>query len=166
MSKKEDIKKQVETLEKEIDDIKKKDSREKELVSTLQRLQAEFENFKKRTDKEKSDFTKFATSNIISKLLPILDNFDLAMQNKENKDEFISGIDMIYEQLMQTLYDAGLTKICALGKEFDPYVHEALLQEESDKDNTILQELQSGYMLGDKLLRPTKVKIGKIKKGE
>lgn len=139
-----------------------------ENTNLLQRLQAEFENFKKRTDKEKSDFVKFSTCNIITKLLPILDNFELAIKNKENKDEFIAGVEMIYEQFLQTLQDAGLEKIRAEGCEFDPYKHEALLQEESENDNIVLQELQTGYVLGDKVLRHTKVKIGKSnnKKGE
>lgn len=141
----------------------KKVSERNTLLDTLQRLQAEFENYKKRTEKEKSEFVKFSNSNLISKLLPILDNFELALKNKHKKDDFIQGTEMIYNEFIQILKEIGLEKIQAQNQKFDPYLHEALLQEKSNKDNIVLEELQTGYKLNDKVLRHTKVKISKMK---
>ena len=129
----------------------------KELTDNLQRLQAEFENFKKRTEKENLEFKRCASQDFIKKLLPILDNFELALKHKQDK-----GIELIYSELYTLLEDEGLSKIEALNKKFDPHVHEALLTEESNKEpNIVLEELQKGYMLNDKVLRHTKVKVSK-----
>lgn len=139
---------------------KKKDEL-KELTETLQRLQAEFENYKKRIEKENIEFRKYAKAELISKLLPMIDNFELALQNKENKDEFVKGIELIYSQLFSLLENEGLKVIKAKGEKFNPEMHEALLTEKSDKENIVLEELQKGYMLEDKILRHAKVKVSK-----
>lgn len=139
---------------------KKKDEL-KEVTDTLQRLQAEFENYKKRVEKENIEFRKYAKAELIAKLLSILDNFELALQNKENKEEFVKGIELIYSQLFSLLENEGLKTIKAEGEKFNPEIHEALLTEKSDKENIILEELQKGYMLGDRVLRHTKVKVSK-----
>lgn len=148
----------------------KTDSKEqkiKELTETLQRLQAEFENYKKQVEKQYSNIKKCASESLVIQLLPILDSFELALRNKEsNKEEFIKGIELIYSQLDNVLKSQGLSSIEALGKNFDPYKHEVLLKEESEKDNIVLEELQKGYMLNDKVIRHTKVKIAKKKKRE
>jgi len=137
-----------------------KDQKIAELTDTLQRLQAEFENYKKYVEKSKTDFVKYAQSDIIEKLLPILDSFELALKNT-SKEEFIKGIELIYSQLYSLLEKQGLKKIQAKGK-LDPHLHEVLLKEECDKEeDTILEELQKGYMLGDKVLRHSKVKVSK-----
>ncbi len=151
---------------KEQDQLKQKDAQKdakiKELTETLQRLQAEFENYKKRTENERSEYRKCLLQDFIKKLLPVLDNFELALKHDKHHDDFVKGIELIYSELYSILEDEGLTKIDALNTKFDPYYHEVLLTEESEKDpNTVLEELQKGYKLHDKVLRHSKVKISK-----
>ena len=134
----------------------------RELTETLQRLQAEFENYKKRIEKEKQEFTRYANQELIKKILPVLDDFELALKNCKAKDDFYKGIQIIYSHLIDALQSQGLKPIEAQGKKFDPYYHEALLAEESDKEeNTVLEEMQKGYMLHDKVIRHSKVKVAK-----
>ncbi|MBU0471542.1 MAG: nucleotide exchange factor GrpE [Nanoarchaeota archaeon] len=136
----------------------------KELKESLQRLQAEFENYKKRIEKEAAEFKNYAETDIIKSLLPTLDNFELALKNNTNAKGFAKGIELIYAQLYQMLEDKGLKIIQCEGCKFDPYKHEALLTEESDKEeNIVLEELQKGYMYNDKVIRHTKVKVSKKK---
>jgi len=146
----------------------KMDDKEKkieELTETLKRLQAEFENYKKRIEKEKLEFIQFANEELILRILPILDSFELALQNTSNSEEFVKGVKLIYTQLYSMLESLGLKKINALGEKFDPYKHEVLISENSDKEEgVVLEELQKGYLLGDKIIRHAKVKIAKSKK--
>ncbi len=145
---------------------KNKDTEIKELTETIQRLQADFENYKKRVEAQNKDLKKYAVADIITKLLPILDSFELALKNTGNKDECLRGVKLIYSQLFQTLEDAGLRPIETNGR-FDPYKHEVLISQESDKeDNIILEELQKGYMLDDTVIRHSKVKVAKKKVSE
>ena len=133
-----------------------------ELTDTLQRLQAEFENYKKRIDKEKEDFVKYAKHEVIAKILPILDSFELALKNCKIDKDALKGFELIFSQLYSTLEAEGLRPIEAFGKKFDPYKHEVLMQEVSDKEeDLVLEELQKGYMLNEKVLRHTKVKVAK-----
>ncbi len=134
-----------------------------EIVATLQRVQAEFENYKKRVERDKKKVVDHSKEQIILKLLPILDNFELAMQNADNT-KFAQGVELIYDDLMETLQKEGLLKIDASGN-FDPHLHEALMTEDGPKDNMVLDELQKGYKLKEKVIRPAKVKISK-KKGD
>tara|TARA_Y100000310_G_C20665323_1_gene807169 strand:+ start:1549 stop:2034 length:486 start_codon:yes stop_codon:yes gene_type:complete len=137
----------------------------KELTETVQRLQADFENYKKQVEKEKLNSCKFAKADFINKILPSLDSFELALKNSDNPEEFKKGIKLIFSQLFQTLEDMGLRPIKTEGK-FDPYKHEVLLTEDSDKeDNTILEELQKGYQMEEMVIRHSKVKVAK-KKGD
>ena len=138
-----------------------KKTKEQELKETLQRVQADFENYKKRVERETEDFKKFASAELIGKLLPILDAFELSLKNSKDKEEFVKGIELIYAQLNEILGKEGLKKIEAVNQKFDPFLHEALMTEKSDKDGLILEELQKGYMLGDKVIRHSKVKVGK-----
>lgn len=152
-------KKAKEKTEKKSKIIDEKQAQIDELTDTLKRLQAEFENFKKRIDKEKAEFIGYASCNVISKLLPVLDSFELALKNTTNSEKFAKGVEMIYAQLSSLLRQEGLRKIEAEGK-FDPYKHDVLLKEGSDKEeDTILEELQKGYMLKDRVLRHSKVKV-------
>ncbi len=131
-----------------------------ETTALLQRLQADFENYKKRCHKDYETITKNANKQLIANLLPILDSFQLGLKNTANKENFIKGIELIYSQFYSALEAQGLRRIDALGKKFDPYKHEVLLQEKSAKEEEIvLEELQTGYMLGDTVLRYTKVKV-------
>ncbi len=146
----------------------KKPSKEQQqiadLTDTLKRVQADFENYKKRTEKQQKEFTKYATAGFVKSLLPIIDNFELAMQHQDNTEEFVKGIKLMHEQLWKVLHQAGIEKIESTGKPFDPEEHEALMAEESDEaENTVLQELFTGYKLKDTVLRPAKVKVAKKK---
>jgi molecular chaperone GrpE len=135
-----------------------------ELKDTLQHLQAEFENYRKRCDRENEQFVLRANEGITKKLLPILDNFELAMNSKAEKEELQKGMELIYSQLFDALECSGLQRIECVGKKFDPYLHEALLCEENKAEpGVVIDELQKGYMLNDKVLRHSKVKISKAK---
>lgn len=142
---------------------KKADEKEEkieELTETLQRLQAEFENYKKRIDKEKEEFVKYTKADLILEILPTLDSFEMALKNASDKKKFIKGVELIFAQFYSLLESEGLRPIEALGKKLDPYKHEVLMKQESDKEeDTVLEELQKGYMLNDKILRPSKVKV-------
>jgi len=152
--------------EKEEEKPKKEKKSDKEVITeltdTLQRLQAEFENYKKRIEKEKVEFLSYAKADLIAKLLPILDSFELALKNTTDKDKFIKGVELIFAQLYSLLESEGLKPINALGEKFNPYKHEVLMKQESDKEeDTVLEEMQKGYMLNDKILRHSKVKVSK-----
>ncbi len=129
------------------------------------RLRAEFDNFRRRTQKEKEDFYKYAAESLLLELLPVLDNFQRAMEAKEAEpDKFAAGIEMIYRQMLEVLEKEGLKSIEALGVEFDPQKHEAVMQQPvSDEysDNMISQELRRGYTLKEKVIRPAMVAVAK-----
>lgn len=155
----EDIKKsdEKEDLQKH---LQEKDKKIEELTDTLKRLQAEFENYKKRVEKEKAEFVKFAHADVVAEMLPVLDSFEIALKNTSDKEKFVEGIKIIFAQFHSILEAEGLKPIKAAGEKFDPYRHEVLMKEESDKpEGTILEEFQKGYMLNDKVLRFSKVKI-------
>ncbi|MBI2656978.1 nucleotide exchange factor GrpE [Candidatus Woesearchaeota archaeon] len=140
--------------------LEEKSKKIEELTDTLKRLQAEFENYKKWNAKEKTEFVKYAHADMIAQLLPVLDSFEIALNNTGDKEKFIEGIKIIYAQLYSVLEAEGLKPIKATGERFDPYKHEALMKESSDKpEETILEEFQKGYMLNDRVLRHSKVKI-------
>ena len=137
-----------------------KEEQIKELTTTVQRVQADFENYKKRTEKETIEYRKYSNEKLITKILPIVDNFELALKHNHTKDEFAKGVELIYAQLITMLEDEGVKSIKAEGEAFNPEIHEALLQEYSKKEkNIVLEELQKGYTLNEKIIRPTKVKI-------
>ncbi len=142
----------------------KKKEKTEELTMLLKKIQADFENYKKRVEKEKKEFTQFASQELVKNILPLLDSFQLALANDKDNEEFKKGVELIYSQLWQILEAEGLEPIEALGKQFDPFLHEALMQEASDKpEGIVLEELQRGYMLKDNVIRPAKVKIAKKK---
>ena len=154
--------KEKEQEKKKAEHKKKLTDKEKieELTETLQRLQAEFENYKKRIDKEKEEFAKYAGALTIGKMLPVLDSFEIALKNTSDREKFVEGMKMIYAQFHSVLEAEGVRPIKAAGEKFDPYRHEVLMKEESDKpEDTILEEFQKGYMLNDRVLRHSKVKI-------
>ena len=155
--KKHEDKPESDSLQEQIDE---KIKSIEELTDTLKRLQAEFENYRKRIEKEKAEFAKYSHAEIIAKLLPVLDTFEIAFKNTNDKEKFVEGMKMIYGIFHSMLEEEGLKPIKAEGEKFDPYRHEVLLKEESDKpEGTILEEFQKGYMLNDKVLRFSKVKI-------
>lgn len=162
--KKPSYKKQLEEKEKF---LKEETKKVQEYLDHLQRLQAEFDNYRKRAEQEKQLIINQANHELIQKLLTILDSFELAFKNKKEDDEFAKGMKLIFLEIYSTLENEGLKKIECLDKKFDPSFHEAILQEESDKnEGIILEELQKGYTLNDRVIRFSKVKISKGKKGE
>lgn len=155
---------------KEYEELKKKASLADEHLDMLKRLQADFENTKKRIEKEKLEFIKFANDEIISRLLPVLDNFRRALDNsleEHSVKDIMEGVKLIDKQFEDVLKDFGLSPIEALGKKFDPHYHEAVFHEETDEyeEDVVIEEFQAGYLLNGKLLRASKVKVAKKKEG-
>ncbi|MDP3733930.1 MAG: nucleotide exchange factor GrpE [Nanoarchaeota archaeon] len=141
-----------------------------ELTELLQRTQANFENFRKQTEKRVQEMQLIAAKGVITQLLPIIDNFELALKSIENKDqgllqEFVAGIELIYGQCNSLLDKNQVKRIETQGKSFDPYVHEALLKVESDlPENTIIEELKRGFTMHGQVVRHAQVKISSGKK--
>lgn len=131
-------------------------------LANWQRSQADFANFKKRTEQERAEFSKFANSVLMGSLLPVIDDFERALGNASEQIDtgWIEGIELIYRKLLTEMESQGLSKIEADGQDFDPNFHQAVLYEEGD-EGKVIEELQKGYMLHDRLLRPTMVKVGK-----
>lgn len=128
----------------------------------LLRLQADFENFRRRTRQEKEDFYKYASEQMVVALLPVLDNFSLALAAEgDTIDGFKAGVQMIHKQLLDVLAAEGVTPIQAVGEPFDPARHEAVAQDNSGKHpaNTVVEEFRRGYCLRDKVIRPSMVKV-------
>lgn len=125
------------------------------------RTLADFENFRKRSEREKTEFFKYALAGTFKDLLPILDNFDRALDHAEEGDDFHKGVLLIYKQLFDMLGKAGLRPIEDREVAFDPNIHEAVIREENDSvpNQTVLEVLQKGYFLHDRLLRPALVKV-------
>ncbi len=133
-----------------------------EEADQLLRLTAEFDNFRRRTLKEKDDLRLTANADLLSALLPVLDNFDRALLHAENSP-ILEGIQMVQKQLIDILNGNGLIKVGNIGEDFDPQIHDAIMQEEKEGAacNTILEVLQPGYCFHDKLLRAAMVKVAK-----
>lgn len=149
----------VEALQREIEE---KDKKAEEYLSMLQRIQAEFENYKKRAEKERREYTEQANATLILKLLSVLDNFERALAVESEDNSFKKGIEMIFCQLTTILEAEGLSAITAAGAAFDPHYHEAVLAVEGDYDeDTVVEEFEKGYLFRKKVLRPSKVKVGK-----
>ena len=125
------------------------------------RTLADFENFRKRSEREKTDFFRYALAGTIKDLLPVLDNFDRALEHAADGDEFHKGVSLIYKQLFDVLQKHGLKPIEEAGVRFDPNLHEAVMREEdaSVPSQTVVAILQKGYFLDDRLLRPALVKV-------
>lgn len=150
---------EIENLKRQLEEV----TREKDdLYDRLLRKLADFNNYRKRVEKEKEETIKFASARIIKDLLPIIDNFEKAIATCNNRDDnFYKGIELIYKQLMEILIKNGVEGIKAKGEQFDPSYHEAIGTEamEDKEDNIILEEYQKGYLLHNKLLRPSLVKV-------
>jgi len=138
----------------------------------LLRTTADLENFKKRAAREKDETRRFANETILQKLIPILDNFDMALtaaQNSQtgNVQSLQAGINMIHQQLRSALAESGLEEVDASGKMFDPNLHEAVSQKETSEvpEGTVVQQMRKGYRLRDRLLRPASVVVAKAPPG-
>ena len=142
----------------------KKDEKIEELTDRLTRQMAEFDNFRKRTDKEKSQMYEVGAKDIIEKILPVVDNFERgldAVKEEDKEDPFIQGMEMVYKQLMTVLGELGVKPIEAVGKEFDPNLHNAVMHVEDENfgENIIAEEFQKGYMYRDSVVRHSMVKV-------
>ncbi|MBZ2175743.1 nucleotide exchange factor GrpE [Schnuerera sp. xch1] len=146
-----------------IKELEKKDNEIEELNDRFLRLQADFMNYKNRVEKDKENVYTHATEDIMNQLLPILDNFERALDNMDNEDSFYKGVKMIYDQILDVLKKNGLKEIQCEGEPFDPNFHHAVFAEECEdrEEGTILEILQKGYMLNDKVIRPSMVKVVK-----
>ena len=134
-----------------------------ELMDRILRLQADFDNYRRRTRQEQSELSAFVTQNLIKELLPIIDNFERALSSRPTDDPsgFGAGVEMIFRQLYGVLEKQGITTVDAVGSLFDPNRHEAILKDtESDQpEGTVVAELQKGYAVGGKVIRPALVKV-------
>ncbi len=141
-----------------------KDEKIEELTDRVTRQMAEFDNFRKRTEKEKAAMYEIGAKDIIEKILPIIDNFERGFQTvdeEKKKDPFVDGMDKVYKQLMKTLEDAGVKQIEALGQEFNPDFHNAVMhiEDEEEGENIIVEEFQKGYTYRDSVVRHSMVKV-------
>ena len=134
------------------------------LLDRMARLQAEFDNARKRAAREQQEYKDFALADALKNLLPILDSFDRALQTKVQKPEdFRAGVELIRKQFQDVVEKLGLRPIPANGEPFDPRLHEAIEMVDTDavKDHHVLEELQRGYKLKDRLLRPSMVRVAR-----
>lgn len=142
----------------------KKDEQIEDLNDRLKRQMAEFDNFRKRSEKEKSQMYDMGAKTVVEKILPVVDNFErgLAAVPEENKDDaFVAGMDKIYKQMMTVLEEIGVKPIEAVGQEFDPNFHNAVMHVEDEElgENVIAEELQKGYLYRDTVVRHSMVKV-------
>lgn len=155
------------TIEENVMELRKKlDEKQKEANEYLQmaqRLKAEFENYKKRTDKEKNELIEYGQEKIILEILPVIDNFERALNSEGDLKALKEGIELVYRQFKTILDKCGVKEIDAEGLIFDPYKHHAVMQaeEEGRKENEIIEVFQKGYTLNDKVIRPSMVKVAK-----
>ena len=135
-----------------------------ELTDRLKRNMAEFDNFRKRTEKEKSSMYIIGAKDIVEKMLPVVDNLERGfdgLSDEEKETPFAKGIEAVYKQLLTGLEEIGVTPIEAVGKEFDPNFHNAVMHDEDDSDasNQVIEEFQKGYMYKDSVVRHSMVKV-------
>ena len=143
--------KQIEDLTAQLDDLRKRNL-------------AEFENFRKRTEKEKSTMFDMGAKSVVEKLLPIIENFErgfAGLSEEQMSDPFVSGMDMVYKQLVKALADMGVEPIEAIGKPFDPNLHNAVMHVEDENlgENTVAQEFQKGYLYHGSVVRHSMVQV-------
>ncbi len=150
-------------------ELKRVEAENAELKSSLARRQADFDNFRKRVERERSETYNRVVADVAAKLLPVLDNLKRALEAESSvegaeSDEFrhfLSGVDLICKQLNGVLEALGVKPIAAVGEQFNPHIHEAVVTEATDdyEPDTVMQEIVAGYRLGDKLIRPALVKV-------
>ncbi|MCA0970027.1 nucleotide exchange factor GrpE [Halobacillus litoralis] len=145
----------------ELDELRQE---KEELNNRLVRLQADYDNFRRRTQKEKEADRKYRSQSLIEELVPVLDNFERALQvevDSESAQKFADGIKMVYNQFQSAMDKEGLEEIPSKGEEFDPNLHQAVMQVEDENydSNIVVEELQKGYRLKDRVIRPAMVKV-------
>jgi molecular chaperone GrpE len=132
------------------------------------RLAAELDNYKKRVAKERESLIRYAAQDVLQELIPVLDNFERAIESADKSKDFVSfleGVKMIYKNMYDVMGRKGLVGIDAVGETFDPNIHEAVMQVTSEEypENVVVEELQKGYMLHDRVIRPSMVVVSKGK---
>ena len=147
--------------------LEAKEQEAKENYDRLLRVSAEFENYKKRTSRELEEFRKFANQSLIKEMLSVVDNLELAMNStnghKTIDKGLLQGLDMTHKEILKVFEKFEVRPIDAMGQTFDPTFHEAVMQEETDEfaENTVINELQKGYLIHDRLLRPSMVVVAR-----
>jgi molecular chaperone GrpE len=153
-----------------VEELKKLLEKKEENIKTLQEkilyFQADFENFKKLKTKEKVETLKYGNEVLIKEFIPVVDNLEMALNHATNTDDYISvleGVKLTLNEFLKVLEKAGVTRVDAVGKKFDPNLHEALYQEERDdiEPDTVISEFQKGYLLNERLIRPSRVILSK-----
>lgn len=142
----------------------KKDEKIEELTDKLTRQMAEFDNYRKRTEKEKSGMYEIGAKDVIEKILPVIDNFErglAAVPENQKEDSFVTGMEMVYKQIMTTLDGIGVKPIEAVGQEFNPDLHNAVMHVEDEElgENIVAEEFQKGYTYRDSVVRYSMVKV-------
>jgi molecular chaperone GrpE len=151
-------------LEADLARLSRLESERDEYLDTLRRVQAEFENYRKRVIKEQTALVDRATEGLVEQLLPVLDSFELALKNadaagSDDIENVRKGVELVYAEFLGVLEKAGVSRIEADGKPFDPNVHEAVMQEEGDGEPVVSDVLRTGYTLKGRVLRPAMVKV-------
>lgn len=145
-------------------DLDKARAEAEEYLDSLQRLKAEFENFRKRMVREQSEILKLASQGVIGEILPVMDNFERALDHEihgDQLDEYKKGLQLVYGQLFDVMAREGLSTLEPVGQPFDPTRHEAVMQEDSDEysEGTVVRVIEKGYVLKDRIIRPAKVTV-------
>ncbi len=159
----------ADTLKELEEQLKYKELEAKQEHDRFLRVSAEFENYKKRSAREMSEFRKYANESLISEMLTVVDNIERAIITSSSNDQanscIIEGVSLTLKEILKVFDNFGVKPIESLCKAFDPNFHQAVMQEESEKhpDNTVIAELQKGYMIHDRLLRPSMVIVSKLK---
>ncbi len=162
-----DVEQELKKLQRYIEEEKK---RNEEITVKLKYLQADFENYRKRIDREIKEIEEFSNYNLIKKLLPTLDELELAIRIAEERNEkssILEGVKIAYKNLLSALETEGLRRIEALGKEFDPNLHEAVEKVQGNGErNVVIDEIRPGYLYKEHVIRPSLVKVELARRGE
>ena len=166
MAQEKELTRLIQQLKRVIDEEKRKSE---DYLTRLKYLQADFENYRKRVDREIREIEEFSTSRFAKRLLPILDELDLALNSAESKSPLTEGVKMVRKNLSAAFEAEGVRRIEALGKPFDPALHEAVdkvLGKRSGGEDIVVEEIRKGYLFKDKILRPSMVKVEVGMKGQ
>jgi molecular chaperone GrpE len=161
----EDVSENVEQLSAEIDALKKRleesESKTSEYKDSWLRSQAEFQNYRKRIDRDNEMMYASMKGDIVKKVLPVLDDLERALQNRSEDDPWANGIDLVVRKFQNILENEGVTRIEALGTEFNPNFHEAISHEPADgaQSGHVIGVVQNGYMIGERVIRPALVRV-------
>jgi len=151
------------TVEKLMAEVEEKQTSLEEMTNRYQRLQADFDNFRRRTRQEKEELSAVVAQDLILQILPVIDNLERALDGKSQQDAqaIIAGVEMIYRQMVSLLAKNGLETIEAVGNQFNPEQHQAVMREENPNqpEGMIIEELQKGYRVRDRVIRPSMVKV-------